>query len=303
VTDVTFFLLSNPFTAPLQALLVWLSDMAAKLPLPESISSYAVAILIVAVLVKVVTQPLTNQQQKSMRKMQALQPKINELQKKYKDDREKLSQAQMELYREHGVNPFGGCLPLVIQMVVLFGLWRAIYGLTTLPDGSPGPMAGERFLWVPNLAACEPSPLCGKETALLPYAIPILVILMVISQFLYQKVMTPPTQSSDPQQQTMNQMMKLMPLMFAYIFIKLPAGVVLYYATFNIVGLVQQTLINRTLSSGSQSLARVEAGDGATAAIDAAADSPGQSGGAGPSKETGDDGSTAGRRRRRRKGR
>jgi YidC/Oxa1 family membrane protein insertase len=242
---VTFYLLSNPFTEPLKAVLVWLAELASRLNLPDWFSEYAVAILLVAVIVKLVTQPLMSRQQASMRKMQELQPKINKLQKEHKDDREKLSQAQMELYREHGVNPFGGCLPLVVQMVVLFGLWRAIMGLAKLPDGSPGPMAGERFLWVPDLAACEPNPRCGAEFSVLPVAIPILIILMVISQILYQRVMTPPTQSKDSQQQAMQSAMKFMPLMFGFIFLTLPSGVVLYYSMFNIVGLVQQPIMDR----------------------------------------------------------
>jgi YidC/Oxa1 family membrane protein insertase len=239
------FLLSNPLTQPLQAFLVWLNGVVeTAIPLPDSISSWALAIIIVALIVKVATQPLTSKQQASMRKMQALQPKINELQKKYKDDREGLSKAQMELYKEEGVNPFGGCLPLLVQMVVLFGMWRAVMGLAGTP-ADPGPLMGQQFLWVPSLGLCEPSPMCGKEFSLLPVAIPLLLITMVVSQIIYQRLMTPPARSNDAQQQAMSSMMKFMPLLFAWIFIKFPAGLVLYYATFNVVGLVQQTWINR----------------------------------------------------------
>jgi YidC/Oxa1 family membrane protein insertase len=295
---VSLYLLSNPFTQPLKQLLIWLNDWASQLPLPTWFSSYAVAILIVAVLVKLLTQPLISRQQSSMRKMQELQPQMSELQKKYKDDREKLSQAQMALYKEAGVNPFGGCLPLLVQMVVLFGLWRAIYQLAQpTPTGQPGPMYGEQFFWVPNLAACEPSPFCGKETALLPLAIPILVIVMTISQILYQRVMTPPSKSGDSQQQAMNSMMKFMPIMFAYIFLKLPSGVVLYYTAFNVVGLIQQSISNR-LSEKKASAALLSAPvDYATAPVEVAetADSG--------KEQASDDGSTGKRRGRRRKGR
>lgn len=295
---MSLYLISNPFTKPLEALLIWLNDVASKLPLPPWLSSYAVAILVVAVMVKVLTQPLISRQQASMRKMQEVQPKLSELQKKYKDDREKLSQAQMELYKEAGVNPFGGCLPLVVQMVVLFGLWRAIMNLaqpTAL--GTPGPMYGEQFMWVPNLAACEPSPFCGKETALLPLAIPLLVILMTISQIFYQRLMTPPSKSGDPQQKAMNQMMKFMPIMFAYIFLKLPSGVVLYYTAFNMVGLVQQWLSNRRIAA--RTLVAVTSspmGDESVLAQPVETAERGK-------EQTTDDGSTTERRRRRRKGR
>ena len=236
---MTFFLLLEPLIKPLQTFLIWLNGLVADVvPLPSSVSSWAIAIIIVAVIVKLGTQPLTSKQQESMRKMQELQPKVNALQKKHKDDREKLSQAQMELYREEGVNPFGGCLPLVVQMVVLIGMWRAIMGLAATE------LAKAKFLWVPSLGQCEPSPMCGQELSLLPYAVPILLITMVSSQIAYQRLMTPPTQASDPQQQAMQSMMKFMPLLFAWIFIKFPAGLVLYYAAFNLVGLVQQSWIN-----------------------------------------------------------
>jgi YidC/Oxa1 family membrane protein insertase len=232
------FLLTNPVTRPLQLLLEYLNRVAASLPLPEWLSSWAVAIIAIAVIVKVVTQPLTSRQQGSMKKMQALQPKLSELQKRYKDDREKLAQAQMELYKTEGVNPFGGCLPLIVQMVVLIGLWRAIMTLAGT-EANPGQMSGARFMWVPDLSICEPSPLCHPELALLPWAIPILLILMVVSQIGYQHYMTPMGKSGDPQQQAMASMTKWMPLLFAYIFIRFPAGVVLYYTTFNAVGLGQ----------------------------------------------------------------
>lgn len=238
------YVLSNPFTGFFQQLLVMLNDVVARyVPLPEAISSYAVAILLVALLVKLVTYPLTATQQRSMRSMQALQPQLAELQKRHKGDREKMGQAQMELYREHGVNPFGGCMPLVVQMVVLLGLYRAVMGLA-----NAGKLTGEQFLWIPDLSKCEPSPLCGAQEALLFWPIPILVILMVVSQFLYQKFLTPPSTATDPQQQAMNSAMKLMPLFFAYIFIKLPAGLVLYYAVFNFISIAQQIWLNRRLT-------------------------------------------------------
>jgi len=297
-----FFVLSNPFTAPLRALLVFLADQADRLPLPGSVSPYAIAIVAVAVLVKLATQPLMSQQQTSMRRMQELQPKLSEIQKKYKDDREKLSQAQMELYREHGVNPFGGCLPLVVQMVVLFGLYRAIMSLAGTPatataPAQHGPMFGQPFLWIPNLAACEPSPLCGQATAVLPVAIPILLVLMVISQFYYQRLMTPPTRAADPQQQSMNQMMKLMPLMFAWIFIKLPAGLLLYYTTFNLVALAQQSVTQRLRRPGSPSLAGLVTG------ASVAEEAPGDEVAEAQEEQTTHEGATTGRRRRRKKGR
>ncbi len=235
-------LISNPLVPPLERMLEWLNALIAPYnPVPQLIGSYAIALILVAVLVKVVTYPLNLVQMKSMRSMQQLQPKMAEMQQRYKGDREKLAQAQMELYKEHGVNPFGGCLPLVITLVLLFSLYGAISNL--------GPqMAGQPFFWIPDIAVCEPNPLCKS----MPAGIPILVIIMILSQVLYQRYLTPPT--ADPQAQSMNAMMKFMPLVFGYFFLSLPAGLVLYYLVFNLVSIVQQVFVNRQLGSSSLQL-------------------------------------------------
>lgn len=236
------FLLSNPFTGILHEAIVLLNQYVSQwLPLPPSISSYSIAIVTIALVVKVVTYPLTAAQQRSMRKMAEIQPKIRELQELHKDDREKFAQAQMELFRSSGVNPFGGCLPLVIQLVVLFGLYQAINRLQV-----EGVLAGQRFLWIPDLSLCEPNPFCRPEMAVLPAALPILIIAMVASQMLYQRYLTPP--SADPQAQAMAQTMKYMPLIFAFVFITLPSGLVLYYTAFNLISIAQYLLIDRRLN-------------------------------------------------------
>jgi YidC/Oxa1 family membrane protein insertase len=233
------FLISNPFTTILYNALVWLNDFVSRFELPPSISSYAIAIILIAIIVRVVTYPLTAAQQRSMRAMQELQPKIKALEAQY-PDRDERSKAQMELFRENGVSPlnFGGCLPLVIQMVVLFGLYRAISMLA-----EEGELTGQRFLWIPDLAHCEPSPTCLPETSLLPIAIPIMIILLVVTQLIYQKFLTPP--ATDSQTQAMTSAMKWMPLAFAFIFISLPAGLVLYYTTTNIASIAQYLAIDR----------------------------------------------------------
>ncbi len=189
--------------------------------------SYGIAIIVFAVIVKVVTFPLMVQQIRSSRAMQKLQPKLQELQKKYKDDREKLSQEQMKLYREAGVNPLGGCLPLLIQIPILWGLYQALLNLSQTPEFQ------QPFLWLKDLSKPEG----------FPY---ILIIVMVISQWVYQRMATPPTTTTDPQQKSMNQMMQLMPLFFAFLFINFPAGLVLYWVVQNLVSIVQQFFITGT---------------------------------------------------------
>lgn len=232
---------SNPLVDPIITLLTWLHDIAVGWPLPDAISPWAIALILVALLVKLVTYPLNATQMRSMRAMQELQPQLKELQEKYKGNREEMAAKQMELYKEHGVSPFGGCLPLLIQLPILFGLFRAIQIL-----GDDGTMAGERFFWVPDLSLCEPSPLCpdSPDGMVLGFmAIPILVITMAATQFLYQRFMTPP--STDPQQQAMQSVFKWMPLFFAFLFARFSAGLVLYYTTFNIANLGQQAIMRR----------------------------------------------------------
>lgn len=244
--------LSNPFTGLLYQVVVFLQGYAAKLPLPASISSYAVAIIGIAILIKVVTYPLTLAQQRSMKSMQAVQPKLKALQEVHKGDRQKLAEAQMELYREHGVNPFGGCLPLVIQLVVLFGLYRAIMRLN-----SEGLLAGERFLWIPDLSLCEPSWFCGAERSLLAIAVPLMLVILVISQMAYQRFLTPPSMGGGDNSfaDAMATTNKIMPLMFAFFFYSLPAGLLLYYAAFNLVSIGQHLLIDRHLKPAAAGVA------------------------------------------------
>jgi YidC/Oxa1 family membrane protein insertase len=176
----------------------------------------------------------------SMRRMQEIQPRLKELQEKYGKDREKLSQKQMELYKEAGVNPAMGCLPLLIQMPILFGFYYALISL--------GPLLDEPFLWIPSLAF--PSYQQGLSwltpislehifsPAVLPYLV--LPIIYILSQFVMQRMSQAanPTASSGP---TGNIMM-LMPLMFGYITLIVPSGLSLYWVTSNFLQIIQQGL-------------------------------------------------------------
>jgi YidC/Oxa1 family membrane protein insertase len=190
------------------------------------LGSYGLAIIAFTIIVRVVLTPLMMQQVRSQKSMSALQPQLQEIQKKYAKDKEKLNQETMRLYKEAGVNPLGGCFPLLIQMPILGGLYYALLNLSTTPEFRAP------FLWLPNLA--------DKEGV--PY---ILIITMVASQFLYQRIMTPPTPSADPQQQATTRMMQFMPLLFAVMFINFPSGIVLYWVATNLVSIGQQYLIMR----------------------------------------------------------
>jgi YidC/Oxa1 family membrane protein insertase len=156
---------------------------------------------------------------RSMKEMQALQPRIEALRKVYKDNPQKLNKEMMALYKEHKVNPFGGCLPLLLQMPVFFALYQVMMRSIALK--------GESFLWIKDLA--EPDRLF-----ILPFSLPvfgnevnILPLLMTGLMFLQQKFSFVPSSGSSADQQKI--MMIVMPLMFGLIFYHMPSGLVLYW--------------------------------------------------------------------------
>lgn len=214
------------------------------------VGNWGLAIILFTVAIKIVTWPLMTKQLKSSRAMQELQPKIKAMQAKFKDDKEAQTREMMDLYKEAGVNPAMGCLPMLVQMPVWFGLYRAIIGLAA--DGTLA--AG--FLFVPSLA--EPNPSNGFGWVLDFASFPqtwgyfILPLLTVVTQIAISRVMTPtPTPSgggSDPTQAMMKQMTTLMPVMFGAFALTLPAGLALYWVTNNILTGIQYLTINRTAS-------------------------------------------------------
>lgn len=198
------------------------------------------SIILVTILLRLILYPLTKRQMDSMRKMQEIQPQMKALQEKYGKDREKLSQKQMELYKEAGVNPAMGCLPMLIQMPILFGFYYALISL--------GPLLDEPFLWIPSLAYPEYQagmswlqPLSVAHIfspAVLPYLV--LPVIYILSQFVMQRM----SQSANPTASTgpTGNIMMLMPLMFGYITLIVPSGLSLYWVTSNFIQIVQQGL-------------------------------------------------------------
>jgi YidC/Oxa1 family membrane protein insertase len=216
--------------------------------------SFGFAIILFTIIVRVATFPLNMQQIKSSKAMQELQPKMKELQAKYKNDREKLAQEQMALYKEHGVNPLGGCLPMLVQMPIWFALYRSLLQLSR--EG----LLNEGFLWIPSLAGPVSDYNQGLSSWLYPFvdgappigwgpaiSYMILPVLLVVSQLYMQKMMTPPT--DDPQQASMQSVMKFMPLMFGYFALVVPAGLSLYWFTSNILAMAQQYFTKTSLNT------------------------------------------------------
>lgn len=202
--------------------------------------NFAVAIAVFTVIIRLITLPLTLPQQKSAKKMQELQPKLQALQKKYKDDKEKLAQAQMELYREAGVNPLGGCLPMLIQFPIWIGLYQSI--AQTLAAGplqllNLSTNIYKNISWLSSLVPVKNTFLwldLGK-----PDPFYILPVILVATTWFQQKVMTAP--SADPQSASMNQSMQVMfPLMLGFFSLQFPAGLTLYIVISNLVGVIIQ---------------------------------------------------------------
>lgn len=205
------------------------------------------AIVVFTILIRLLTYPLTAQQQKSMKAQQELQPKLQKLQEKYKGDREKLAQAQMDLYKEYGINPAGGCLPLLIQFPILIGLYQAIIqvlgatplqlldlsGRILVPQLNQLIPLQNQFLWM-NLG--EPDPF---------YVLPILVL---ITTWLQQRLMTPPQTggANEGQAAAMTRSMTtVMPIMFFFFALSFASGLSVYFVVSNIIGIIQYAMMGK----------------------------------------------------------
>ncbi|MBN1994567.1 MAG: membrane protein insertase YidC [Anaerolineae bacterium] len=226
------------FVNLLALILVWFNNILAKVNIPYS---FGFAIILFTVIVRGLTFPLNMQQIKSSKAMQELQPKLKELQEKHKNDREKLAQEQMALYKEHGVNPLGGCLPMLVQMPIWFALYQSLRLLSR--EG----LLNEGFFWIPSLSGPVSDWGGGIEwlwplppSVGWPHAIAYLVlpVLLVVSQLYMQQMMTTPT--TDPQQASVQSIMKFMPFMFGYFALVVPSGLTLYWFVSNLLAIVQQ---------------------------------------------------------------
>lgn len=202
--------------------------------------NFAVAIAILTIAIRLITLPLTLPQQKSAKKMAAIQPELQAIQKKYKDDKERLAKEQMALYKTAGVNPLGGCLPLLIQFPIWIALYQSIsQALATNPLQLLN-LSGNIYRALPWVSSLVPL----RNTFLWldlakPDPIYILPILVVATTWFQQKVMTAP--SGDAQSQSMNQTMQvMMPLMLGFFSLQFSSGLALYFVISNIVGVVIQ---------------------------------------------------------------
>jgi len=225
-----------------------------------------VALTVLTILIRLLILPLTLGQQKSARKMQELQPEIAKLQKKYAKDKERLAQEQMKLWKEAGINPTGGCLPLLIQLPIMFGLYQAImYCVPTTPM-QLFQFSQHIYKWLPGVAGLVPlqSAFLGMNLGQPPglpqwwsYALPVLVF---ATSWLQQKLLTPSTSESDRSQAAVmnRQMMMMMPLMFGLFSLQFATGLSIYFIISNLIGIAQFYLIpqNRSDKAGKGKMKR-----------------------------------------------
>ncbi|MDZ7698972.1 MAG: membrane protein insertase YidC [Deltaproteobacteria bacterium] len=198
------------------------------------IHNYGVSIILLTILVKILFWPLTHKSYKSMKEMQKLQPMMAKIREKYKNDKQKLNQEMMGLYKTYKVNPMGGCLPMVIQIPVFFALFRVLGNCIELRHAP-------FMLWINDLSA--PDRLFHFPFSIPfmtpPYGIPVLTLLMGASMFLQQKMTPTP---GDP---TQAKIMMFLPIIFTFMFINFPSGLVLYWLVNNLLSIGQQYRIHK----------------------------------------------------------
>jgi YidC/Oxa1 family membrane protein insertase len=200
--------------APIFKVLMWLHGL---------IGNWGWSIIALTALIRMMLYPLTQKGMVSMQKIKEIAPKIKEVQAKYKGDPQRMNAAVMEMYKKHGANPLGGCLPLLLQIPVFFAIYRVLLNAVEL-QGAPW------LLWVTDLSRMDPY-----------YILP---ILMGVTMFYQQKIT--PSNFTDPLQE---KIFKFLPIIFTFFFFTFPAGLVLYWFINNIFSITQQYLVNRQFAA------------------------------------------------------
>jgi YidC/Oxa1 family membrane protein insertase len=239
ITDIWTVLILRPM---LNALLWLYSSLGGQ---------FWLAIIIFTVVVRVIMTPLMLPQQRSAKKMQEVQPRLQELQKKYAKDREKLAQEQMKLYKEAGVNPMGGCLPMLLQFPIWIGLYQSIIQALGHQPLQLFNLSQNIYPFLQGIWAAVPLNrfFLGMDLSLTPqqlggltYALPVLV---AFTSWLQTKMMTPVATADGGQAASMNQSMTtMMPLMFGFFSLSFSTGLSFYFIVSNIIGIITQGFIS-----------------------------------------------------------
>lgn len=194
------------------------------------IPNYGLVIILFSVIIKVILHPLTRTSMRSMQRMQALQPMMNEIREKYKDNPQKMNEAIMRLYKDYGVNPAGGCLPMLLQLPILYALWSVFRSTIELRQAG-------FVLWIKDLSIPDVIAHLGFSIPLLGSHISGLAFLMGATMFIQQKMSV-----KDPRQKMM---VWMMPVILTLLFNNFPSGLNLYYFVFNLLSIGQQIWLNK----------------------------------------------------------
>jgi YidC/Oxa1 family membrane protein insertase len=230
---------------PMMNTLLWIYSL---------LGNFGIAIILFTILVRLITTPLSVQQMKGAQKMQDMQKSKEwlDIQKKYKDDKQKLQQEQMKLYQEMGVNPLGSCLPTLIQFPIIIGLYQSITrALAVTPtqmlefskhvypfiDSAALVPINNQFLWM-NLSQPERFYIFG-------IGIPVLAIVVVVTTYMQSKLMTPPSQPGEQGAQMTQAMNLYMPILMGYLALTFASGLALYFITGNVATIVQYAAMGK----------------------------------------------------------
>lgn len=217
---------------PMGQLMLWLYNF---------IGDYGYAIVAFTLITKVILLPINIKQTQSTKRMNEMQPKMKALQEKYKNDKTKMNEKLMELYKEEKYNPASGCLPSLIQLPIVIALFNVLrqpaHYVFTAKSGLVYDQIARGFLWMTDIGLVE-----TKATLLVvgTFAIPVLAIISGVTTYIQMKMISPSTK--DPTQQSMTNMM---PIMFAFITYTVPAGLAIYWIVGNIFTIIQQAVMLR----------------------------------------------------------
>ncbi|MBC8457966.1 MAG: membrane protein insertase YidC [Deltaproteobacteria bacterium] len=201
------------------------------------LANYGLSIILLTIIIKILFWPLTHKSYQSMKEMRKLQPMMAKIREKYKGNKQEMQKQLMGLYKTYKINPMGGCLPMIVQIPVFFALFRVLPNSIELRHAP-------FILWIKDLSAPDRLFSFPFQIPFMapPYGIPVLTLIMGASMFLQQKMTPTP---GDPAQA---KMMMLLPIVFTFLFINFPSGLVLYWLVNNILSIAQQYRINRQVS-------------------------------------------------------
>lgn len=249
------------FAWPLGKLLKLVYDFTVSVGLDlEYLSAFSIAIILTTIIFKLILLPLSFKQMKSMKNLQKVQPKLQELNKKYKNDPQTLNQKTLELYKEHKVNPFGGCLPLLIQLPIIIAFFRVMQLPGTYVFGEEAIYEGinRSFLWIKDIGLAPGALIDGvmNGVSISGFNIPILAIIAAVTTFVSSKLMSAaqPAGADGQAKSTQSTMNIFMSVFILWIGSRYAAGLTLYWTISNLFQLVQQLITNRSVGKVKEEL-------------------------------------------------